>query len=376
MKYYLIAGEASGDLHGSNLIKGILKEDQEAIFKGWGGDLMSKAGANISKHYRELAFMGFLEVVKNLPTILRNFDLSKNDILDFEPDVLILIDYPGFNLRMAKWAKQKGIRVFYYISPQLWAWHASRVKTIRDCVERMYVILPFEVDWYKENGVEVDFGGHPLLDVVANEESNPIIEGINNSGKPIIALLPGSRRQEIERMLDVMLSVVPFFPDYQFVIAGAPSIERAFYAPFLDDTNSVQLLENQTHSLLRIATAALVTSGTATLETALFKVPQVICYRGNALSFALAKRLVGHRIKFIGMPNLIAEKEVVKELIQNDLNKENLTAELKNTLNPKKRNQILEGYELIHSKLGYKGASERTAKMMVERLKNSIEKVD
>ena len=373
MKYYLISGEASGDLHGSNLIRGIRTYDPGAILQCWGGNMMEAAGATLVKHYRELAFMGFLEVVKNLPTILRNFDLAKKDILEFRPDVLILIDYPGFNLRMAKWAKKEGIRVFYYISPQLWAWHGSRVKTIRECVERMYVILPFEVDWYKKNGVEVDYAGHPLLDVVNAKNNDTVYSNkkpllFQENKKPIIAILPGSRRQEIKKMLDIMLSVVPYFSDYQFIIAGAPSIEASFYQPFLQKYKQVELLENQTYELLRNATSALVTSGTATLETALFKVPQVVCYRGNAISFALAKKLVGHRIRFIAMPNLIADKEVVKELIQNDLTTKNLKTELENTLSENTRQKILNGYIKIHEQLGNSGASHMVAKMMVERV--------
>lgn len=370
MKYYLIAGEASGDLHGSNLIRGLQAEDPSAEVRCWGGDLMAKAGANVVKHYRDLAFMGFLEVVKNLPTILRNFRFAKADILQFEPDVLILIDYPGFNLRMVKWAKTKGIRVFYYISPQLWAWHTSRVKIIQKNVERLYVILPFEVAFYKKFGVEVGFPGHPLLDVVEGHETSPDFFGKNNleAGKPIIALLPGSRRQEIKRMLDVMLTVVDFFPGHQFAIAGAPSIERSFYLPFLQKSPSVKLVENQTYDLLKNATSALVTSGTATLETALFKVPQVVCYRGSQLSYELAKRLVNKDLRFIAIVNLIADEKVVVELIQKNLTTENLQRQLELTMQHDHRNNILKGYAKVRSKLGQPGASERAGKMMVQRL--------
>ncbi len=370
MKYYILAGEASGDLHGSNLIKALKKEDPKAIIRAWGGDLMAQAGAEVVKHYKDLAFMGFVEVVKNLPTISRNFKFCKKDILQFQPDVLILIDYPGFNLRMAKWAKKKRIRVFYYISPQLWAWNTGRVKIIENNVERMFVILPFEKTFYEKYGVEVDYVGHPLMDVIEDfhPEEDFYRKNNLNKEKPIIALLPGSRKQEIKRMLSKMLSVVEIFSKYQFVIAGAPSIERSFYNPFIENNTSVFLVENRTYDLLHYSKATLVTSGTATLETALFNVPQVVCYAGNWLSFQLAKRLVNKDLKFISLANLIADKEVVKELIQTDLITENIKKELENCLSEKKREKILEGYRLIHEKLKFGGASERVAKIMVSRL--------
>ncbi|MEK7256133.1 MAG: lipid-A-disaccharide synthase [Bacteroidota bacterium] len=370
MKYYLIAGEASGDLHGSNLLKALKKEDPTATFRCWGGDLMAAAGATLVKHYRELAFMGFLEVVKNLPTIARNFRFCKKDILDFQPDVLILIDYPGFNLRMATWAKKQGIRVFYYISPQLWAWHTSRVKIIREAVDRMFVILPFEKDFYQKHGVEVDFAGHPLMDVIALQGEQATDDFFEKNGlkkgKPIVALLPGSRRQEITRMLGTMLQMPALFPDYQFIVAGAPSVERSFYEPFLKQNQGVFLVENQTYALLRHAAVALVTSGTATLETALFNVAQVVCYRGNKLSYLLARLLVSRDLKFISMVNLLAERQLVAELIQDDLTVEKLAAELKKLLEMETRREILEGYAEIRKRLGEPGASARVAKRMVE----------
>jgi lipid-A-disaccharide synthase len=371
MKYFIIAGEASGDLHASNLLAALKKEDPQASVQCWGGDLMEKAGARVLKHYRELAFMGFSEVLKNLGTILQNFKTCKRQILDFQPDVLVLVDYPGFNLRMAKWAKKSGLKVFYYISPQLWAWKSGRVKIIQQYVDRLYVILPFEQAFYKKFGVEVDFPGHPLLDVVDRQAPDPAFFGKNKlpQGKPIIALLPGSRRQEIKTMLATMLQLPAFFTDYQFVVAGAPSIEAEFYQSFLPKNGSVLLLENQTHPLLQHAHAAVVTSGTATLETALFGVPQVVCYKGNHLSFLLAKQLVNKDLKYISMVNLIAGHPLVAELIQEDFNLKKLKVEVEKILSGEQRDQILAGYAQLRQKLGAAGASERAAKWMVERLK-------
>ncbi len=369
MKYYLIAGEASGDLHGSNLVKSLHKEDPTADIQAWGGDLMYEAGATIVKHYRDLAFMGFVEVVKNLPTILNNFKFCKKDILDFRPDVLILIDYPGFNLRMAKWAKKQGLKVFYYISPQLWAWNTGRVNIVKKHVSRMYVILPFEKTFYAKHQVEVDYPGHPLVDVIKNHIPSPdfFAKNMLEQEKPIIAILPGSRKQEINRMLDIMLKCVEYLAEYQFVIAGAPSIEFSFYNLFLNQYPDVKLVENQTYDLLSHSTSALVTSGTATLETALFDVPQVVCYSANQVSYILAKWLVNKDLKFIAMANLIADQEVVTELIQKDLTGKNLRRGLTETLSGKKRQSILQGYQLIRNKLDKGGASQRAAKMMVER---------
>ncbi|MCR9289460.1 MAG: lipid-A-disaccharide synthase [Bacteroidetes bacterium] len=373
MKYYLIAGEASGDLHGSNLVKALKKQDNQAQFQFWGGDLMAQELGKPRKHIQDLAFMGFYEVVKNLPTILNNIKFCKTDILQFAPDVLILIDYPGFNLRIAKWAKTMGIQVFYYISPQLWAWHSSRAKTIKACVDRMYVILPFEKEFYKKYQLEVDFVGHPLLDVVEGI-SYQKADGFNLPPKAkTIALLPGSRKQEIKKMLTEMLAMVSKFADYHFVIAGAPSIEMTVYEEIINDffkdkgiPKNLRILQNQTHFLLRNSYAALVTSGTATLETALFEVPQIVCYKGNALSFLLARQLVN--VEYISLVNLIAEKEVVKELIQKELNPDNLKVELIKILDLEFRNQMIESYQEVKKKLGGVGASERAAKLMVDRL--------
>ena len=364
-KYYIISGEASGDLHGSNLMKAILKLEPEAEFRFWGGNLMQEVGGTMVKHYRDLAFMGFLEVLLNLRTILRNIKFCKEDIKKYQPNTLILIDYPGFNLRIAKFAKKLGIRVVYYISPQLWAWKENRVATIKKYVDEMLVILPFEKDFYQKHSVESYFVGHPLLDAISDLKdinSEQFKKENNLSEKEIIALLPGSRKQEIKKMLRIMLSVVPYFKEYQFVIAGAPSLPKEFYDEFLTD-DVVHFVSNKTYDLLRSSKAALVTSGTATLETALLKIPEVVCYRGSWISYQIAKRLVKH-IKFISLVNLIMDKEVVKELIQNNLNTKNLKLELERILIPNQRDKILENYCQLHSLLGGEGASDRAAKII------------
>jgi lipid-A-disaccharide synthase len=328
MKYYIIAGEASGDLHGSNLIKELNKLDQQAIIRAWGGEKMQQAGAEIVKHYRDLAFMGFVEVISNLSTILDNLKFCKKDILEFKPDVLILIDYPGFNLRMAKWARQKALKIIYYISPQVWAWKEGRVKSIKQVVDKMLVILPFEEKFYEKWDYRVEYVGHPLVQVV-NEflEKHPRKKA---EGKPVIALLPGSRKQEVAKKLPIMLETSKNFPGYQFVVAKASSLDDNFYAAFLRSYPEVSFVKDQTYNLLALATAALVTSGTATLETALFEVPEVVCYKGSSVSYEIAKRLV--KIKYISLVNLIMDRLVVKELIQNDLTVENVTTELQNIL--------------------------------------------
>jgi lipid-A-disaccharide synthase len=366
MKYYIIAGEASGDLHGSNLMKALQHKDPNAEFRFWGGDLMAAQGGTLVKHYRDLAFMGFLEVAKNLRTILNNIKFCKEDIKNNRPDVLILVDYPGFNLRIAKFAKVLGIKVVYYISPQLWAWKEGRVEIIKKYVDEMMVILPFEEDFYKKHGVHSHFVGHPLLDAIStlkeiNIENFKAENGLNK--KEIIALLPGSRKQEVEKMLEIMLSVRPYFKEYQFVIAGAPSLPKEFYQSYVDD--NVHFVSNKTYDLLRCSKAALVTSGTATLETALLNIPEVVCYRGSKVSYAIAKRLVKN-IKYISLVNLIMDREVVKELIQNDLNTKNLVEELKKILEGEKRFQLLKDYELLRKKLGGEGASENAAEVILK----------
>lgn len=366
MKYYIIAGEASGDLHGSNLMKALKHKDPDADFRFWGGDLMAKQGGTIVKHYRDLAFMGFLEVAMNLRTILNNIKFCKEDIQNNRPDVLILVDYPGFNLRIARFAKELGIKVVYYISPQLWAWKEGRVEIIKKYVDEMMVILPFEEDFYKKHGVHSHFVGHPLLDAIStlqdvNNEDFKRDNGLNE--KEIIALLPGSRKQEVEKMLQIMLSVRPYFKEYQFVIAGAPSLPKEFYEKYVDD--NVHFVSNKTYDLLRCSRAALVTSGTATLETALLNVPEVVCYRGSKVSYAIAKRLVKN-IKYISLVNLIMDREVVKELIQNDLNTNNLVEELTKILATEKRFEVFRDYELLREKLGGKGASDNAADVILK----------
>lgn len=366
MKYYIIAGEASGDLHASNLMKALLEKDKNAEFRFWGGDLMQQVGGTLVKHYRDLAFMGFLEVAKNLKTILGNIKKCKEDLQNYQPDVLILVDYPGFNLRIAEFAKGLGIKVIYYISPQLWAWKEGRVETIKKHVDEMLVILPFEEDFYKKHQYEAHFVGHPLLDAISglkeiNAEAFKKENGLND--KEIIALLPGSRKQEVEKMLSMMLSVRPFFKEYQFVIAGAPSLPKDFYEKFVDD--DVHFVSNKTYDLLRCSKAALVTSGTATLETALLNIPEIVCYRTSKVSYEIGKRLVKN-IKYISLVNLIMDKEVVKELIQKELNTQNLVAELHLILEGENREKILKNYELLREKLGGKGASNKAAEIITQ----------
>ena len=370
MKYYIIAGEASGDLHGSNLMKALYEEDPNATIRFWGGDLMEAVGGTLVKHYRELAFMGFVEVLFHLKTILNNIKIGKKDIANFNPDVIIFIDYPGFNLRIAKWAKEKKFKTHYYISPQIWAWKESRIKDIKRDVDKMYVILPFEKDFYEtKHHYPVEFVGHPLIDAIHNQTflDEALFRKENQlNQKPIIAILPGSRKQEITKMLSVMLSVVEDFSEYQFVIAGAPSQEFAFYESFITNEN-IKFISNKTYDLLRIAEAALVTSGTATLETALFKVPEVVCYKGSWVSYQIAKRII--TLKYISLVNLIMDEEVVVELIQEKCSKKQISNELKKILNPEYQKIVIEKYDQLETKLGGKGASQKTAKLIVADLK-------
>jgi lipid-A-disaccharide synthase len=364
MKYYIIAGEASGDLHGSNLIKEIKHLDPAASIRAWGGDLMKDAGASLVKHYRDLAFMGFLEVIKNLPTILQNIKFCKQDIEAWQPDVLVLIDYPGFNLRIAEWAKKNGFKVVYYIAPQVWAWKENRVKKMRVCIDKMFCILPFEKDYFKNKwNWDVTYVGHPLLPVIASFKStNPLV----TENKKVIALLPGSRKQEIIKMLPVMLSVTPHFPNYTFMVAQAPGQDAPFYNRFLMGYANVTLIKNSTYDLLSIADAALVTSGTATLETALFKVPEVVCYKTSKFSYQIAKRLV--KIKFISLVNLIMDKEIVQEIIQENLTEQHLTSALRNiTENEENRKAVMNNYASLHALLAAGGgdASAKVAKEVV-----------
>ncbi len=362
MKYYIIAGEASGDLHGSNLIKEIKHLDPAASIRAWGGDLMKDAGASLVKHYRDLAFMGFLEVIKNLPTILQNIKFCKQDIEAWQPDVLVLIDYPGFNLRIAEWAKKHGCKVVYYIAPQVWAWKENRVKKMKLCIDKMFCILPFEKDYFKNKwNWDVTYVGHPLLRVIESFKStNPLV----TDNKKVIALLPGSRKQEIVKMLPIMLSVTPHFPAYTFMVAQAPGQDAPFYNRFLMGYSNVTLIKNSTYDLLSIADAALVTSGTATLETALFKVPEVVCYKTSKFSYQIAKWLV--KIKFISLVNLIMDKEIVQEIIQENLTEQHLTTALRNiTENEANRKEVMDNYQLLHTLLAA-GGGEASAKVAQE----------
>lgn len=370
MKYYIIAGEASGDLHGSNLIKALKAKDEGADIRCWGGDLMREAGGSLAKHYKELAFMGFLEVLLNIRKISKNIKFCKQDIENFNPDVVIFIDYSGFNLRIAKWTKSEGFKTNYYISPQIWASREGRIESIKRDIDDMYVILPFEKEFYeKKHGFKVNFVGHPLIDAIENsvriDEESFRKEHNINPDKPIIALLPGSRKQEVQKMLSLMLSIVEDFKDYEFVIAGAPSLDEEFYAPFLENPN-VGFVANKTYDLLSIAHAALVTSGTATLETALFKVPQVVCYKANWISYQIAKRIV--TLDYISLVNLIMKNEVVKELIQSDLTTENLRLELQAIIDGPKRDTLLNAYIKLENKLGGSGASVKTANLIIQSL--------
>jgi len=366
MKYYIIAGEASGDLHASNLIKALSKRDPDARFRVWGGDMMRDAGAVVVKHINELAFMGFVEVARNIRTIFNNISFCKKDILDYRPDVVIFIDYPGFNLRIAEFCRKAGLRTVYYISPQIWAWHQSRVKKIKRDIDKMLVILPFEQEFYQKHDFEVDFVGHPLLDalndrnVFASQAEFRQRNALDD--REIIALLPGSRKQEISRMLAPMVATAAHFPQYQFVIAATSAHSPDYYRNLIDDAN-IPIVYGQTYDLLRNAVAALVTSGTATLETALIGTPQLVCYKAGFLSYQIARRLVD--IKYISLVNLIMDKEVVKELIQQDFNEGQLINGLKNlTQNSKIRKNILENYAILQHKLGGSGASENAANII------------
>lgn len=369
MKYYIIAGEASGDLHGSNLMKALLKQDNNAEFRFWGGDLMQAVGGTLVTHYKDRSFMGFAEVIFNLRKILGLISFCKKDIEEYQPDVIIFIDNSGFNLRIAKWAKEKKFKTHYYISPQVWASRANRVKKIKRDIDAMYVILPFEKSFYKDLGYNVNFVGHPLIDAISDRtqvDEHQFREAHELGQKPIIALLPGSRKQEISKMLGVMLSVVNDFMDYQFVIAGAPNQDFSFYKSFMKNEN-VAFVSNKTYDLLSVSHAALVTSGTATLETALFKVPQVVCYKANAISYQIAKRII--TLKFISLVNLIMDREVVTELIQGELNYKRLKQELQLILSDDKRIQLFIDYYDLEKKLGGKGASDKAAKLIFESCK-------
>lgn len=368
MKYYIIAGEASGDLHGSNLMASLLQQDPSAEIRFWGGDKMAAAGGTLVKHYKELAFMGFWEVFINLRTILGNISFCKKDILRFQPDALIYVDYPGFNMRIAAWAKLQGFRNHYYISPQIWAWKENRIKKIKRDLDALYVILPFEKSYFKEkHQYEVDYVGNPLVEVIQKErkkkEHNLPLE--LQTDQPIIALLPGSRKQEILKMMPVFLEVINAFPNYRFVLAGAPGLEASWYKQFTSHP-SIYMLQNQTYTLLKHSYAAIVTSGTATLETALFQVPQLVCYKSSAISFAIAKRII--KLEYISLVNLIMDKEIVSELIQEKCTSINIQRELTRLIDPVKRKEIIGDYQAIELKLGQNKASEKVAQSIVKSL--------
>lgn len=367
MKYYIIAGEASGDLHGSNLIKGLKKSDPEAHFRVWGGDLMQQAGGELVRHYKETAVMGFVEVLMHASKIKKNFDLCKKDLVEYNPDVLILIDYPGFNFRMAKYAKDRGIKVFYYISPKVWAWKEGRIKNLKRDVDKLFIIFPFEVEYFKKHGIEAEYNGNPLLDSTdahpCNLESREEFILRNNlDNRPIIGLLAGSRKTEISYLLPRIKNLIHHFPDHQFILAAAPSIEPSYYQEILKDSN-LKVLFGETYSVLKHSAAAVISSGTASLEAALLNTPQVVCYGGNEISYQIAKRFV--KVKYISLVNLILDALAVKELIQHDCTQENIITELKDLLTDKRRKQVAKYYKKLRELLGGEGASEKTAKAMM-----------
>jgi len=361
MKIYIIAGEASGDLHGANLVKAFNTLDSSIEWKGWGGDLMEAQGVELFRHIKDLAFMGFAEVLINLKTILGNLKSCKEDVKTFNPDAVILIDYPGFNLRITPYIKNLGIPVLYYISPQIWAWKSNRVHAIKKFIDRVYCILPFEQEFYGRFGVEVEYVGHPLLDELDLKDFSSDTETEKR-----IALLPGSRKQEISKILPIMLTMVKEFPDHHFSIAAAPSIDLSFYEMFTRGQD-VKIIYGNTYGILQEADAALVTSGTATLEAALIGVPEVVCYKGNVISYMIARQVV--KVKYISLVNLIMDREVVTELIQADLNTKRLKSELgKIIIAGPHRKAMRDSFQDLRKVLGGKGASERTAKSMLKKI--------
>jgi lipid-A-disaccharide synthase len=372
LKLYLIAGEASGDLHAANLMKALRKEDETIEFRFWGGDLMEKEGGKPVKHIRDLAFMGFIEVVMNLKTILSNIRFCKTDIEVYQPDALVLIDYPGFNLRIAEWAKSKGIKVYYYISPQVWAWKQNRVFKIKKSVDHLFAILPFEKAFFKKFDYDVEYVGHPLLDAIeqfrATEiDSTSFRETNNLDQRPIIAVLPGSRKQEIRVKLPLMLDALESFDNYQIVIAGAPALDPDFYSPFISN-NRIRIIHGETYNILNAAEIGVVTSGTATLETALFQVPEVVCYKGSSISYAIAKRLI--KIKFISLVNLILDREVVKELIQHECTASNIRREIETiVIGGSKREKMLAEFSTLKKTLGEGGASRQVAQSILKTIR-------
>ncbi len=371
MKYYIIAGESSGDLHGSRLIKAIQKNDADAIVRAWGGDLMQAEGATIVQHYRDLAFMGFVEVALHIKTILKNLQLCKQDILAFQPDVVVFIDYPGFNLPIAKFAKRAGFKTVYYISPQVWAWKEKRVRKIKQCIDRMLVILPFEKRFYQEWNYEVEYVGHPLIETIdlykASEESkNFIIDFKKNHSNQVVAILPGSRKQEIRKKLPVMLDATKNIQGVEYVVAQAPGIDDRFIHELVKNHSNITVWKNKTYQLLSIADAAMVTSGTATLETALFGVPEVVCYKTSWLSYTIAKYFI--KIPFISLVNIIQNKAVVRELIQEELTSKRLEKELNQLLHDHQKSQQMKSdFEALKSSLIPGGNASENAAAAIQR---------
>lgn len=367
----MIAGEASGDLHGANLMKALLTENSTIDFRFWGGDLMQKTAGKPVKHIQELAFMGFVEVLLNLKTILTNIQFCKQDILKYKPDAIVLIDYPGFNLRIAEWAKSQNIKVYYYISPQVWAWKQNRVHKIKRFVDEMFVILPFEKNFYQKFDFDVEYVGHPLLDAIEQYKETEFSpqtfrEKWNLGEKPVIALLPGSRKQEVNVKLPIMLKALKGMDQYEFIIAAAPSLDESFYAPLIAGSN-IRIIYDATYDILGISEAALVTSGTATLETALLNVPEVVCYKGSPISYVIAKKLI--KIKYISLVNLIMDREVVVELIQSECNEKRIREELNLIIEGGTRRQgVLESYQELRNILGGGGASKQVARSLLKTI--------
>lgn len=381
MKYYLIAGEASGDLHGSNLIKGIKEVDSKADLRCWGGDLMQQAGAELVRHYKECAIMGFVEVLTNLGKITRNLKDCKKDILEYNPDVLILIDYPGFNFRIAEFAKKRGIRVFYYIAPKVWAWKESRVHRLKKFVDRLFIIFPFEIEYFKKWGIDAIYRGNPLLDSVdnysnANESKEEFLSRLSlHPQKTNIAMLAGSRAGEIKYLLPRMIKVANRYPDFQFLLACAPSMDLEFYKSIIGNKcNNIKLLTGETYSILRHSDAAIINSGTASLEAALIGVPQVVCYGGNEISYQIARAVV--KLKYISLANLIMDRGLFKELLQHDCTPEKISLELEQLLyNKGYRGKMLEDYARVREILGGKGASAKVAQAMIDELKTMMKQI-
>lgn len=368
MKYYIIAGEASGDMHGANMIKRLKSLDKQAQIRAWGGDLMEAAGAEVVKHYRDLAFMGFLEVLKNIRTIRKNFDICKQDITAFKPDTIIFVDYPGFNLRMAKWAKIRGYRTQYYISPTIWAWHASRVHKVKAYVDQMFTILPFEAPIYKKYGYDAQFVGHPLLDAIAQSHFAPLAK---KGDQKIIALLPGSRKQELQKMLPVFAEVVSRMPAHHFLLAAVSWQDLSLYKSFFkDEPSNLQIEVSKTYDILATADAAIVTSGTATLETALFEVPQVVVYKTSEVTYRIAKMLA--KVKYISLPNLILDKKILEELIQGDCTVDAVVNACESLFESEQSAQIKKEYLHLKNELGDIGASDRVAMAIVNDLKANV----